>query len=440
MNIVTDIATRAHNHNWDMDPIHRSFLDQDFYKLLMAQLIWKMHPKVNATFGLINRTKSVRLAETIDIEALRDQLDYARTVRLTRGEATWLRGNTFYGKSQMFDPEFITWLENFRLPEYEIRRTDDGQFELTFSGPWLETTWWEIPALTIINEMRSREAIKRMSRFEIDVLYSRAKSKLWAKAQRLQQLKKQMPLRISDFGTRRRHSFLWQRWAIQALIEAIGDNFTGTSNAKMATDNDLEAIGTNAHELPMVYGALADTDEELKEARYRVLYDWANLYEGNLLVFLPDAFGTTSFLNDAGRWLANWRGIRPDSKPAAEGTQEALDWWRHHGVDPLTKLVVLSDGMDIDSIESAMLQFGHQTNIAVGWGTNLTNDFGGCSPDNNDTDLKAISLVCKVQSANGRPAVKLSDNPTKATGPKDEIARYLRVFGTAGMIEAPTLV
>lgn len=368
MNIITDIATRAHNHNWDLDPIHRSFLDQDFYKLLMAQLIWKLHPNVEATFGLINRTKSVRLADSIDELELREQLDYARTVKLTRGEATWLRGNTFYGKSQMFDPGFIAWLENFQLSEYELRKTDDGQFELTFSGPWMETTWWEIPALTIINEMRSRAALKRMSRFEIDVLYARAKSKLWEKAQRLKKLKETMPLKISDFGTRRRHSFLWQRYAIQALIEAIGDNFTGTSNAKMAMDNDLEAIGTNAHELPMVYAALANSDDELRASRYQVLTDWADMYDGNLLVALPDAFGTTSFLNDAPDWLAGWRGIRPDSKHFVAGTEEAIAWWKSQGEDPMKKLVILSDGMDIQSIVDAMQLFHGQTNIAIGWG------------------------------------------------------------------------
>jgi nicotinate phosphoribosyltransferase len=31
----------------------------------------------------------------------------------------------------------------------------------------------------------------------------------------------------------------------------------------LAMDNDLEAIGTNAHELPMVLAALAESDEEL---------------------------------------------------------------------------------------------------------------------------------------------------------------------------------
>ena len=51
-----------------------------------------------------------------------------------------------------------------------------------------------------------------------------------------------------------------------------------------------------------------------------------------------------------------------------------------------------------------------------------------------------ISLVCKVSEANGRPAVKLSDNPLKATGDAKEIARYLKVFGNAGRVKQEVFV
>jgi len=71
--------------------------------------------------------------------------------------------------------------------------------------------------------------------------------------------------------------------------------------------------------------------------------------------------------------------------------------------------------------------------ISFGWGTNLTNDFAGCAPDGSD-DLDPISIVCKVTSVDGRPAVKLSDNPEKATGSSAELDRYLRVFGDAGRV------
>ncbi|MGK2910681.1 MAG: nicotinate phosphoribosyltransferase [Sphingobium sp.] len=432
---ITDIATRTYNHNFRLDPIVRSLLDTDFYKLLMLQMIRHLHPDVSATFSVINRSRNVRLADIIDEEELRAQLDHARTVRFTKKELIWLAGNSFYGKTQMFSSDFLSWLAEFRLPEYDLQ-VRDGQFELHFEGPWAQTTMWEIPALAIINELKSRAAMRNKGRFALDVLYARAKAKLWEKVERLQQLP---DLAISDFGSRRRHSFLWQRWCVEALKEGLGDRFIGTSNVLLAMDADLEAIGTNAHELPMVAAALAKDDVALARAPYAVLEDWAQHYNGNLLIALPDAFGTASFLENAPDWLADWTGFRPDSAPPIAGGEQIIQWWREHGQDPATKLLIFSDGMDIDTIEQTYRHFHGRVRMSFGWGTNLTNDFRGCDPDGAG-EMDPISLVCKVTSANGLPAVKLSDNPAKATGDPQEIARYLRVFGQAGRTEAPLYV
>ncbi len=288
MTAQTDIARRVYDHAWKLDPIIRSLLDTDFYKLLMLQMIHGLHPDVQATFTLVNRNLRIRLAEEIDEFELREQLDHARTIRLSKKEMIWLAGNTFYGRRQIFAPDFLAWFEDFQLPEYELRK-EDGQYILNFAGPWTHTTMWEIPALAIVNELRSRAALKGLGQFELDVLYARAKAKLWSKIERLAALP---DLKISDFGTRRRHSFLWQRWCVEALKERLGDALIGTSNVLMAMDNDLEAIGTNAHELPMVLAALANGDAELKQSPYKVLQEWQRYYGGNLLVVLPDAFGT----------------------------------------------------------------------------------------------------------------------------------------------------
>jgi nicotinate phosphoribosyltransferase len=112
-------------------------------------------------------------------------------------------------------------------------------------------------------------------------------------------------------------------------------------------DNDLEAIGTNAHELPMVAAALANDDTELRHAPYRILDQWRHTYGGNLLIALPDAFGTTSFLRDAPEWVADWTGFRPDSAPPIAGGEEIIKWWKQKGRDPREKLLVFSDGMDV---------------------------------------------------------------------------------------------
>ncbi|WP_309084502.1 nicotinate phosphoribosyltransferase [Chelativorans sp.] len=432
---TTDIARRVYNHTWKLDPICRSLLDTDFYKLLMLQMIWGLYPHVDATFTLTNRNRTVRLADEIDEGELREQLDHARTIRFSKKEMIWLAGNTFYGRKQIFSPEFLAWLAEFRLPEYELSRRG-GQFELHFPGRWMETTMWEIPALAIINELRSRAAMKSLGPFALDVLYARAKAKVWSKVERL---KKNPDIRISDFGTRRRHSFLWQRWCVEALKEGIGDSFTGTSNVKLAMDTDLEALGTNAHELPMVLAALTRTEAELKTSPYRVLEDWQRYYGGNLLIVLPDTFGTDAFLKDAPDWVADWTGFRPDSAPPIEGGERILTWWEKHGRDPREKLLIFSDALDVDTIEGTYRHFKGRVRMAFGWGTNLTNDFEDCAPDEIDS-LKAISLVCKVSEANGRPAVKLSDNPEKATGDPAEIERYLKVFGSSNRVRQPVAV
>ena len=282
-------------------------------------------------------------------------------------------------------------------------------------------------------ELRSRAVLNDMGRFELQVLYARGMTRLWEKIERLRKID---GLKIADFGTRRRHSFLWQDWCVQAMQEGLGSKFIGTSNCQIAKNRDVEAIGTNAHELPMVYSALADTDAELRQAPYAVLADWQEEHDGNLRIILPDTYGTEGFLKNAPDWLAGWTGIRIDSGDPAVGAETAIRWWHDRGEDPTQKLVIFSDGLDVEKIEELHARFRGRVKVSFGWGTMLTNDFRGLAPGD---ALAPFSLVCKALSADGRPTVKLSDNPVKAMGPKDEIERYKRVFGV-GQQEALEVV
>ena len=418
---MVDIATRVYNHKWKIDPIVRSLIDTDFYKLLMCQSVFRNKPDTNVTFSLINRSKSIRLADIIDEGALREQLDHMRSLSLSRGESNWLRGNTFYGKRQMFRSDFMEWFEGMRLPPYHLEKRD-GQYELTFEGKWHEVMLWEIPALAILMELRSRAVLSDMGRFELQVLYARAMTKVWEKVETLRDLP---TLRLADFGTRRRHSFLWQDWCVQAMREGLGEHFVGTSNCLIAMRREMEAIGTNAHELPMVYSALAADDAALRDAPYKVLADWQDEHEGNLRIILPDTYGTQGFLQGAPDWLAGWTGMRIDSGDPATGAERAIAWWKARGEDPTQKLVIFSDGLDVDKILELQKQFQGRVRVSFGWGTLLTNDFRGLVPNEG---LAPFSLVCKAVAANGQPTVKLSDNPNKAMGPKAEVERYKRVF------------
>ena len=430
---MIDIATRVWNHKWKIDPIVRSLIDTDFYKLLMCQSVFRNRPDTRVTFSLINRSTHIPLAELIDEGELREQLDHVRTLGLSRGESTWLRGNTFYGKRQMFTPAFMTWFEALRLPPYDLQRKGD-QYELTFEGTWPETMLWEIPALAILMELRSRATLADLGRFELQVLYAQGMTRVWEKVQRLRALP---GLRLADFGTRRRHSFLWQDWCVQALREGLGENFAGTSNCLIAKNRDLEAIGTNAHELPMVYSALAQGDEALARAPYDVLADWHEEHEGNLRIILPDTYGTDGFLENAPDWLAGWTGIRIDSGDPETAAESAIAWWNARGEDPRDKLIIFSDGLDVAKIEQLHARFSPRVRVSFGWGTLLTNDFRGLVEGD---ALAPFSLVCKAVAADGRPTVKLSDNPNKAMGPAGEVARYKRVFGVGAQVAEEVVV
>ncbi|MEM7668294.1 MAG: nicotinate phosphoribosyltransferase [Pseudomonadota bacterium] len=428
-----DLAKRVYDHQWKIDPIIRSVIDTDFYKLLMAQSVFLHHRNARVSFSLINRSTHVPMAELIDEGELREQLDHVRSLSLSRGESTWLRGNTFYGRRQMFTSDFVEWLETFRFPAYHLERTGD-QYELTFEGPWIESMMWEIPALAILMELRSRAVLRHLGKFELQVLYARAMTRVWEKIERLHRLEN---LRIADFGTRRRHGFLWQDWCVEAMGEGLGDKFIGTSNCLIAMRQEKEAIGTNAHELPMIYAALAKSDEELARSPYQVLADWQQDYDGNLRIILPDTFGSEGFFDRAPSWLVKWTGVRIDSGDPASGAEIAIDFWKRHGQDPREKLVIFSDGLDVAKIAELHEQFHGRVQLGFGWGTLLTNDFRELSRQD---QLAPFSLVCKAISANGHATVKLSDNPTKAMGPPEEIARYKEVFAVGAQIAHEVLV
>ena len=206
---------------------------------------------------------------------------------------------------------------------------------------------WEIYALTIVSELKTRASLKRLSEFELDILYARAKTRLWQKMARLRGVP---GLSVSDFGTRRRHSFLWQEYVVKAMSDVLGPSFKGTSNTYLAYKHDLEAIGTNAHELPMALAAMADTDAELKASQYRLLELWQQTYHGELLILLPDTFGTTQFLQDAPDWVSNWTGQRADSKDPFVAGDEYIAFLEKHGRDAQQKLLIASDGLDVDNI------------------------------------------------------------------------------------------
>jgi nicotinate phosphoribosyltransferase len=223
------------------------------------------------------------------------------------------------------------------------------------------------------------------------------------------------------------------------MRDTIGAAFAGTSNAYLAYKHDFEAIGTNGHELPMALAAMAANDEELRAAQYRLLELWQESYKGELLILLPDTFGTTQFLLHAPGWVADWTGQRIDSKDAYTAGDEYIAWLAERGRNPLEKRLIASDALDVEQILGLHAYFGGRIRFSVGWGTLLTNDFRQCDPLGSD-HFDPFSLVCKLSDVEGKPTVKLSDNTSKAMGMAAEVDRYRRVFGLAGVTRTPVTI
>src|SRR5258708_8939046 len=193
--MIVNFGERAHNPKWELDPVTRSLLDTDFYKLLMLQFIWKRYPKTHAQFTVFNRSAGGPI-DTFAHEELIAQLDHARSVRFRRSEIVWLAGNTFYGRRGIFEPAFLEWLErDFRLSDYELS-VKDGRFHLTFPGLWTPPTLWDLSSLPILHELRTRANLKRLSKFGLDIPYPNAKTQLCNKSERLRDVPN---LAVADF-------------------------------------------------------------------------------------------------------------------------------------------------------------------------------------------------------------------------------------------------
>jgi len=427
----TDFVERIRSNS--LDPPVRSLMDIDFYKFTMGQLIYNRYRDVEVVLELIVRDKDIPVAEIVREDELRAALDFVMGLSLTRTDIAYLRGMDVWGKN-MFSEEYLTYLRMFRFPPYTLSRTGSS-YRLRFRGRWGEVSMWETLALAIISELYYRSLMRTMPKYEIDILYARAKDRIYSK---LLKLKKYPGIRFADFGQRRRHSFLWQEWVIGLCKDVMGSQFVGTSNTWMAFKHDLTPIGTNAHELPMVLTALQDSDSRKKMAQYAVLNDWENLYGEGLRIMLPDTFGTEQFLAGAGEATArDWRGMRQDSGDPISRGELYISWLGKHGVNPKEKNIIFSDGLDDDPMIWLYNHFRDHIQTSFGWGTLLTNDFRDCC---DEPLFRPFSIVCKVVEANGRPAVKLSDNLNKATGPKEEVERYQRIFGSVGQTQDRVLV
>ena len=422
-------------------PIVQSRLEPDFYKFTMGQLIWRKYPHVETTFAFKNRTPKARIGEVVDVGELREHFDHVRSLMFTNTELHYLRGTNEY-QQRMFDEAYLDFLRQLRLPDYDVRR-EGSDLVVSFSGRWAEVTYWETLALSIINETYYRTLLRSLSTFERAAIYAEGVRRLRDK---IMVLRSRPDVIFSDFGTRRRFSATWQQFIDEALMAELNQGsfqgqFLGTSNTYLAMTTGLVPMGTAAHELPMIVAGLLDPGDAdpdwPRRAQRQVLDDWWEQYGWGLSIFLPDTFGTEWFLTVVtADDLERWKGFRWDSGDVLQFGDRIIRAYEQIGVDPAEKMLVASDALDLPLILEIREHFGARIRVSYGWGTGLTNDL----LDNvmvGDNWFGPMSLVVKPTHANGRGLVKLSDNPAKAIGEPQDVARYKRA---AGYRERPATV
>jgi nicotinate phosphoribosyltransferase len=207
----------------------------------------------------------------------------------------------------------------------------------------------------------------------------------------------------------------------RTLAEELPSQFLGTSSTESALLHGLVPMGTSAHELTMVMsGIMHDSDDLIRASHNRVLQDWWDLYGWGLSVAVTDTYGSEFFFRDMDAKQARaWKGLRHDSGDPFEFGEKAIRFYEGHGIDPREKLLIFSDGLELPTILALSRRFHGRIKLSYGWGTNLTNDLG----------FEPISIVVKAVEANGHRTVKLSDNLAKATGSREDIERFKRIFG-----------
>ena len=380
-----------------------SLLDTDLYKFSMMQVVLHRYPAAQVEYRFKCRTPGVDLTPYID--EIRAELDALCGLRFTAAELDYLRSWRF------IKSDFVDFLDLFHLnAKYvEIRPAPqgNGEIEIRIEGPWLHTILFEVPLLAIVNEVYFRH-----TQPGLDLAEGRAR--LQAKIALLRDTPGFEGCRIADYGTRRRHSRAWHEEVVTTLREGLGTQLTGTSNVLLAWRQGLTPLGTLAHEYLQAHQALGP---RLRDSQVAALEAWAREYRGDLGIALSDVYGLDAFLRDFDMYFCKlFDGTRHDSGDPFEWGEKVLAHYQANRVDPRSKVLVFSDGLDIPKVMQLYQHFRGRCQLAFGVGTNLTNDVGP----------QPLNIVIKMVRCNGQPVAKLSDSPGKNLCQDKAYVTYLR--------------
>ncbi|MFV5391976.1 nicotinate phosphoribosyltransferase [Acinetobacter towneri] len=392
-----------------MSPIIQSLLDTDLYKFTMLQVVLHKFPQTHSVYQFRCRNLEDTAYPLSDILAeLNAQLDHLCQLKFKEDELQYLRNLRF------IKSDFVDYLELFQLKRRFIHASIDaqGRLDIRVEGPMVQAMMFEIFVLAIVNELY-------FQRIRNDEVWAEGERRLQQKialiqSYQQQQLPEDPPFLVSDFGTRRRYSFAWQKHVIAAFHQAVPEVFRGTSNVLLAKELGITPIGTMAHEFLQAFQAL---DVRLRDFQKAALETWVQEYRGDLGIALTDVVGMDAFLRDFDLYFAKlFDGLRHDSGDPYVWGDKAYAHYKKLKIDSKTKMLTFSDGLNVEKAWALHQYFKDRFQVSFGIGTNLTNDMG----------QTALNIVLKLVECNGQSVAKLSDSPGKTMTDNDTFLAYLR--------------
>ncbi|MDC4845052.1 nicotinate phosphoribosyltransferase [Acinetobacter baumannii] len=403
-----------------MSPIIHSLLDTDLYKFTMLQVVLHKFPQTHSVYHFRCRNLEDTVYPLVDIlDDLNEQLDHLCNLKYKEDELQYLR------KLRFIKSDFVDYLELFQLKRRFIHASidEEGRLDIRIEGPMVQAMMFEIFVLAIVNELY-------FSRIKTDEVWAEGERRLQAKLELIQQYEKSQlqndpPFLVSDFGTRRRYSFEWQKHVVAAFHNTVPNVFRGTSNVLLAKELNITPIGTMAHEFLQAFQAL---DVRLRDFQKAALETWVQEYRGDLGIALTDVVGMDAFLRDFDLYFAKlFDGLRHDSGDPYEWGDKAYAHYRKLKIDTKTKMLTFSDGLNLPKAWELHQYFKDRFQVSFGIGTNLTNDMG----------QTPLNIVLKLVECNGQSVAKISDSPGKTMTDNDTFLAYLRqVFQIEELDEA----
>ncbi len=403
-----------------MSPIIHSLLDTDLYKFTMLQVVLHKFPQTHSVYHFRCRNLEDTVYPLVDIlDDLNEQLDHLCNLKYKEDELQYLR------KLRFIKSDFVDYLELFQLKRRFIHASidEEGRLDIRIEGPMVQAMMFEIFVLAIVNELY-------FSRIKTDEVWGEGERRLQAKLELIQQYEKAQqpndpPFLVSDFGTRRRYSFEWQKHVVAAFHNTVPNVFRGTSNVLLAKELNITPIGTMAHEFLQAFQAL---DVRLRDFQKAALETWVQEYRGDLGIALTDVVGMDAFLRDFDLYFAKlFDGLRHDSGDPYEWGDKAYAHYRKLKIDTKTKMLTFSDGLNLPKAWELHQYFKDRFQVSFGIGTNLTNDMG----------QTPLNIVLKLGECNGQSVAKISDSPGKTMTDNDTFLAYLRqVFQIEELDEA----